>query len=117
MIPEVTHTAIDHRFVEQGCRGCGPGCILVAEECRCGLGRRLRILDGKVRAVDVRIRGGHWVDVRDFLAVADGVPYLLCPRCSGSGCDTCRHLGVLERIPPRPGRQGTGASTSNGVKR
>jgi hypothetical protein len=93
------HGAVDHVFIEKGRRGCGPGCQLVMQECPCGLERRLRVLDGQVRTVEVKILGGHWVDVRDWLSTE--LPYMLCPRCSGSGCDTCRGLGVLERIKPR----------------
>lgn len=108
-MPEVTHTAIEHRFVEDGRRSCGPGCQLVVEACACGLQRRLRVIDGTIRNVDVKVPGGwEWLDLVQLLRVE--LPYLLCPRCSGSGCDTCKRIGVLERIPPRSASTGAGSS-------
>lgn len=98
----MAHSADRHVFVEDGRRGCGPDCLLVHESCRCGLQRRLRILNGTVRTIDVKIPGSsQWIDVVNLLTVE--VPYALCPRCGGEGCDTCRRLGVLERVPATAG--------------
>jgi hypothetical protein len=94
------HIASDHEFVETGRRGCGPGCQLIVASCACGLERRLRVIDGTVRNVEVKPPGGwQWHDVVDLLRV--NLPYALCPRCAGSGCESCRQLGIMEVIKPR----------------
>jgi hypothetical protein len=94
------HIASDHEFVEDGRRGCGPGCQLVVQSCRCGLQRRLRVIDGTVRNVEVKPPGGwQWHDAVSLLRV--NLPYMLCPRCAGSGCDRCRGLGIMEIVKPR----------------
>jgi hypothetical protein len=92
------HIASDHEFIEDGRMGCGPGCQLVIASCRCGLQRRHRVIDGNVRNVEIKLRQ-QWHDVVDLLRV--NLPYMLCPRCSGSGCETCRDLGIVEIVKPR----------------
>jgi hypothetical protein len=98
------HHAVDqHRFKEEGRRDCGPGCQLVTQRCACGLGRRLRVLKGKIVGVEVQLRvAWQWLDVYELLRV--GLPYVLCPDCYGVGeCSRCRNLGFMERVPRHAG--------------
>lgn len=97
------HAVDQHEFAEEGRRPCGPDCQLVTERCECGVARRLRVLDGRVVGVELKLRPTwQWIDVRELLAV--GLQYRLCRNCGGAGaCPYCRNLGFMEIIPGHAG--------------
>ena len=73
-MPATGNTALHLFHVETPARACGPGCRLVVSNCRCGVSKRERILDGEVVQTEVKLQATWpWIDVRDLDAAVANI--------------------------------------------